>query len=103
MGTKRMGRRMLAAGLLAAGALGGSGASADASTRIAGSDDITIAAPSWDFGGKTFDDTLPGGGQPTTAGAGKWLMGDGIPPPPPGGELHATNPKETPPYMQNPY
>jgi hypothetical protein len=100
MGRKTMGRRMLAAGLLAVGAFVGSIASADASTRIAGSEDVTIVAPGWDFGGKTFDDTLPGGGQPTTAGQIKWLMDDGIPAPHLVGTLHATNAKNTCAYMQ---
>jgi hypothetical protein len=100
MHRKRMGGRMLAAGLLAAGALGGSVASADASTRIAGSEDVTITAPGWDFGGKSFDDTLPGGGQPTNAGSVKWLLVDGIPAPRLTGTLHATNAKNTCAYMQ---
>src|SRR4051794_495639 len=100
MNTKRMGGRMLAAGLLAIGVLGGSVASANASTRIAGSDDVTTPASGWDFGGKTFDDTLPGGGQPTNAGSVKWLLDDGIPAPPLVGTLHATNAKNTCAHMQ---
>jgi hypothetical protein len=100
MDRKRIGGRVLAAGLLAAGVLGGSVASANASTRIAGSDDVTIAAPQWDFGGKTFDDTLPGGGQPTNAGSVKWLLDDGIPAPHLVGTLHATNAKNTCAHMQ---
>jgi hypothetical protein len=100
MDRKKMGGRMLAAGLLAAGALGGSVANADAATRIAGSDDVTLVAPGWDFGGKTFDDTLPGGGQPTNAGSVKWLLDNGIPAPRLTGTLHATNAKNTCAYMQ---
>jgi hypothetical protein len=100
MDRKRMGGRMLAAGLLAAGVLGGSVASANASTRIAGTDDVTIPASGWDFGGKTFDDTLPGGGQPTNAGSLKWLLVDGIPAPHLEGTLHATNAKNTCAHMQ---
>src|SRR3954465_12483703 len=100
MESKTMGRRLLAAGLLAAGVLGGSIASADAATRIAGSDEVKIVAPGWDFGGKTFDDTLPGGGQPTTAGSVKWLMDDGIPAPHLVGTLHANNAKNSCAHMQ---
>src|SRR3954470_19248390 len=102
MNTKTIGRRVLAAGLLAAALLGGSAISAQASAaRIAGSDDVTILGDDgWDFGGKTWDKDAPGGGAPSEPGALRWVLTDGIPAPRVVGYVHFKNAKNTCASMQ---
>jgi hypothetical protein len=91
-----MRRGMLAAGLLVAGVLGGSVGSAHASaTRIAGTDDVNIAATGWDFGGSEFDATLPTDGEASNDGQVQWLLDDGVPAPHLTGFVHANHAKNT--------
>jgi hypothetical protein len=96
MDRKAMGRRMLAAGLLAAAAVGGSAGTAHAGfTRIADTDSFQLDATGWDFGGSGFDASLPTNGQPTNDGAVQWLLKDGVPAPHLTGYLHANKAKNT--------
>ena len=68
-----LGRRMLAAGALAAAAIGASAATAHANPlRIAGSEDVTIPGKNFDFGSAVLS-----GGDPDGPGTLRWLMADG--------------------------
>src|SRR5689334_7773327 len=87
--------RLLVAGLLVGAVGGGFSASAQAATRTAGSEDVTIPGANFDFGGKTFTD-----GAPAEPGSLEWLMVDGIPKPRLTGYIHMKHAKNSCAYMQ---